>query len=104
MPNNAYVDVPASGECVTRNGTYKIARMTASEEDGKVTLGFVSGRLKRSLHSGATISTQDLDAFCRAWMKAREHNLDSDVRQAVIDKLAAAKCRISEATKLLTLI
>lgn len=101
MPNNAYVDVPASGECVTRNGTYRIAKMTASEEDGKVTIGFVSGRLKRSLHAGATIAPSELDVFCRTWLKARAHALDADVRCSVLAHLEEVKSRLSEVAKLL---
>lgn len=101
MADHASVDVPARGKCVTRNGTYTISRMTASEEGGRTELGFVSGRLKRSLHSGATIDARDLDDFCRGWLKSRGHTLDADVAQEAFEHLHEAEKSIGEAIKLL---
>lgn len=69
--NNSLVDIKMEGECVTRNGVTRIARIRVSQKGDAVTVGFVSQRLKRSLHSGFTTTASELDEFCVEWLKAR---------------------------------
>ena len=72
MNLKAMVDIPVVGECVTRNGESRICRMSATGHiDGTVEIGFVSDRLKRSLHAGAKIRSENLDEFCLGWLRSR---------------------------------
>jgi len=77
MVDLVMVEVQVSGDCVTRNGVSAVSRMIAQQhEDGTTTLKFVSDKLKRSLHAGATIATEDMDKFCQAWLEGRGCSLN----------------------------
>jgi len=69
------VDIPVQGRCVTRNGESIVCRMTAevltTEESSAVSIGFVSNKLHRSLHAGATLTVKSVDDFCESWLKSR---------------------------------
>lgn len=104
----AVVDMKVRGTCVTRNGNYVVSRMTATEDADAclVSVGFVSKKLHRSLHSGAVIDSNDLDGFCEAWLKARgilgsSLNAGAGMHQDVLDELLKAKEAIRKASSML---
>jgi hypothetical protein len=69
------IDVPVEGSCITRNGVSGISQMIAQEDGkGEVSLKFVSSKLRRSLHAGATFGVDGLDRFCLAWLEHRGLN------------------------------
>lgn len=75
LVNTTLVDIPVEGKCVTRNGESDICRMTAelltTSESSVASIGFVSQKLHRALHAGATITVTDLDKFCITWLNRR---------------------------------
>lgn len=88
--SNIQIEVDVSGTCVTRNGVCAVSVMRAKEKTSSlVEIGFVSRRLKRSLHAGAIIEMEQLDKFCELWLKARglkssslnDHGIDEVIEQ-----------------------
>ena len=97
------IDVKARGSCITKNGSFMVSKMTATEdvESCQVEIGFVSKSLHRSLHAGATIDVNDLDAFCNAWLKARGIPAGTDLKtkELIVQDLQKAVESVSGAMK-----
>lgn len=100
------VDVKATGSVITRNGEFKISsvRLELSKDESSVKMGFVSGRLKRDLHTGTTIDAKAMDELAERWLKARgllpKDKDHSGIDKALVD-LAGATKLITAATKVL---
>src|ERR1035437_9012610 len=85
------------GRCVSRNGFYDVesVRLTIVQ-DGVVEIGFVSERLKRKLHAGATIDAKAMDELALKWVKARGI-IPKDAGKGV-----SAIVKLNEATELIS--
>src|ERR1039457_124437 len=67
------IEVKCKGKCVTRNGEYQIGAIRIEMNgDNKVNIRFVSSKLRRALHSGATIDGVAMDKLALKWVAARQ--------------------------------
>ena len=90
------VEVHAKGMCVTRNGEFPLGAVRLElGKDGVVRLWFVSSRLRRVLHAGASIDLADMDKLALEWVRARslgggKRAVDREAMRAALGKATAA--------------
>lgn len=67
------IESKTKGKCITRNGEFKIEaiRVEFNPTSSTASIGFVSSKLHRNLHAGATITAEAMDKLALEWLKNR---------------------------------
>jgi len=93
------IEAKTKGKCITRNGEFKIEaiRVDLNTIKGTASIGFVSSKLHRDLHAGATISAASMDQLALEWVKKRfpvTYALHGTDVVDALEKVDQAVCRV----------